>query len=87
MVIKIAVHVIIGTVVYTSEIKLPEDKLSIIQFPCRIANIEAKKGTHTIPGNTKDNERRYSNKQMTFSFVLFLHRTMYTSQLLKLKKR
>ena len=31
--IKIAVHVIIGTVVYTSEIKLPEDKLSIIPVP------------------------------------------------------
>ena len=61
MVIKIAVqHVIIGTVVYTSEIKLPEDKLSTNSgSPAGLQILKQRRHPYN-PGNTKDNERRYS---------------------------
>ena len=73
MAIKIAAHVIIGTVVYTSEIKLPEDKLS--RIPCSSAGLQVlKQRRHPYtPVITKDNQCRNLYKQMTFFSSFFFN--------------
>ena len=87
MAIKIEVHVIIGTVVYTSEIKLPEDKLSRIPVPLPDCKYWSKEGTHTIPVINRTMSVETPNKQMTFfSSFFFYTKPCIQNQLLKLKR-